>query len=201
MTVRDSASDPKKPTYVCNESAAVGFARLGNVYHKVLKMEQRANGLYLFAIQYADIVTHTSGATYFRKEWYKATKAGLEEIRRRREAFDNAAMAAERAPALERLQPRLDAIVAAMEAFESKAYKAHALLKFLHANERPPGAVATDEPFQLNRDDKEEMKKGIRAGVAIYCQVKMSNKTHGVDWQVLCGEIMKHLNGCSEVYK
>ena len=211
--IKDPTSDHENPNYVCHESAAMGFSHLGRMYEKVIKMDTVANKLYLAAIHHADVVTHTSGATFFHKEWYQTAKKGIEEYRQRRMAFDSAQVAAVREPTLVILKPRLDAILAAMGSFESQAYRAHALIVFLYQHEPPKekntsaglGAGAptssTPEKLVLDRDNKDAMKKAVRNAVASYHPDKQVNKESGIEWHVLCEEITKHLNNLYEHYK
>ena len=210
--VKDPTSSHENPNYVCHESAAMGFSHLGRMYEKVIKMEDVANKLYLSAIHHADVVTHTSGATFFNKEWYQTAKKGIEEYRKKRLAFDSAQVAAVREPTLIILKPRLDAILAAMTPFDSKAYRAHAVILFLYKNEPPkekntgtgvgvPSSSSTAENLVLDRDDKDAMKKAIRNAVASYHPDKQVNKESGIEWHVLCEEITKHLNNLYEYFK
>jgi hypothetical protein len=48
--------------YLCYEGVACACSSLGVIFEKVLKMEDKAHDYFLRAIQYDDIVTHTSGA-------------------------------------------------------------------------------------------------------------------------------------------
>ena len=93
------------------------------MYEKVLKMSEKAHGLYLQTILHCDIVTHTSGAQFFSKDWYQVAKSGIEAHRRRREAYDEAEVAKQREPTLAALKSTLAAIDAAIATCESKQFK------------------------------------------------------------------------------
>ena len=193
-------ADNNPETCSCHESFAKSCSALGLVYEKVLKIPEKAHGLYLQTILHCDIVTHTTGAQFFSKEWYQVAKSGVEAHRRRREAFDSAEVERLREPTLAALKPTLTAIDAAIATCQSKMYKGHALMVHIYAKVPPKksGAVLADP---LDRDNKEEMKKAFLKAVTHYHPDKKCNKESGIEWLVLCEEITKRLNEYYEVVK
>ena len=192
-------ADGNPETCSCHESFAKSCSALGLVYEKVLKMSEKAHGLYLQTILHCDIVTHTSGAQFFSKDWYQVAKSGIEAHRRRREAYDEAEVAKQREPTLAALKSTLAAIDAAIATCESKQFKGHALMVHLYAKV-PPKNGAVLEP-SLSRDSKEQMKKAFLKAVTHYHPDKKCNKESGIEWRVLCEEITKRLNEFYEVVK
>lgn len=94
--------------YLCYEGVACACSFLGGIFEKVLKMEDKAHDYFLRSVQYADIVTHTSGAVFFHVEWYKIAQRGVQGYRRRREGFDLSAIAKQREPFLLILKPKIE---------------------------------------------------------------------------------------------
>lgn len=197
---------------ICHESFAKTCSALGLVYEKVIKMKEKAHTLYLQTIQHCDIVTHTSGAQFFSKEWYQTAKNGIEAYRLSKEAYDHAEVEKQRAPTMTKLKPKLDAMDAATAKFEGKLYKGYALLVHLYEvlppklppPKKPKATPEVDIDFKeamknLDRDSKEAMKKALLKAVTHYHPDK--NRKAGVEWLVLCEEITKRLNEYYEYTK
>jgi hypothetical protein len=91
-------------------------------------MEDKAHDYFLRAIQYADIVTHTSGAVFFHVEWYKIAQRRVQGYRRRREGFDLTAIAKQREPFLLILKPKLEACWKNIQ-FKTSLFKAVSLFQ------------------------------------------------------------------------
>ena len=107
----------------CLESEARAAAGIGTFHHLVLKNEERGHTHLFHAVQLADTITHTAGGAFFNKPWYQKAKTVIEEYRKKRLSFDQAAIAKQRAPTLENLKPQLTAIAASIAAFSGKSYK------------------------------------------------------------------------------
>ena len=176
------------------------YSNLGVLFGTVLKLRSKAHSFYLECILYADIVTHITGAVFFNKVWYQRAKQAVEEDRLRNIAFDANAVAAEREPTLLKVKPQLDDIAKVLSGFESIAYKAYALLGHLQKNipSDPPTEIAPDA---LDKNDRKAMKKAIMKAITVYHTDKAGNKRKGMEWQVLCEEITKQLNGFYENFK
>jgi hypothetical protein len=108
VSERFSDLGEEEEAYLCYEGVACACSSLGGIFEKVLKMEDKAHDYFLRAIQYADIVTHTSGAVFFHVEWYKIAQRGVQGYRRRREGFDLSAIAKQREPFLLILKPKIE---------------------------------------------------------------------------------------------
>lgn len=78
-------------------------------------------------------------------------------------------------------------------------YRFYALLQHVY-KEHPPknGKVF---PTDLDRDDDDALKKACLAAVTHYHTDKVHNKSSGVEWYILCEEIVKELNGYFEYFK
>lgn len=185
--------------YRCYETAAKISSSLGKIFGLVLKNDVKAHGLFLNAIQFAEIVKDTSGATFFSQSWYQEAKREIEAYRKRREAFDAAEVARQRGPILEKLKTELIAIDAAMDKFEGKAYRGHALL--VHIYQAHPPKNGDTLPKDLDRDDMKQMKKTLLFASRSYHPDMKHNKDKGIEWQVLCEEIIKRINNCYEFFK
>ena len=105
--------------YTCHESVALVCSRLGEIYEKLFstindpKMDEQANTLQLSVIQHAAIVTDTSGATFFSRDWYQAAQTSIQTRRARRladEALKAKELAKKLAPIKLKIQPKLDAM-------------------------------------------------------------------------------------------
>jgi hypothetical protein len=189
--------------YICYESAAkicVGMAELlGN--NSMLNLEDKAHTLYLRSIQFADIVTHTNGATYFSCAWYQKAKQEIEKYRKRKEAFDNKAREEARAPMLEKLKPQLDSMDACYTEHDSKATQAYKFLVYVYKTHPPkdPKEKLFDE--KTDRFDKKRMKRACLSAAAAYHPDKACNKENGMEWSFLSEEISKRINGFYSFYK
>lgn len=126
-------------------------------------------------------------------------KTGIEEHRKRREAYDAKERDKLRGPTMLILKPRLDAITASMAPFESKAYRANALLKFIYTTEPPRRENCPPLPDKLDLEDKKAMKAVIRNSVFAYATDK--NMGFGIEWYILCEETVKILNNLYGFYK
>ena len=133
--------------------------------------------------------------------WYKTAHDGLEEIRTKRAAYDQAEIAAQRAPTLEKIKPQLDAIEAAMA--KSGADRNKALLLLRHVYEKHPPKMETFTPpkADLAFDNNSDMKKALIHAVRHYHSDKPCNKNNGMEWYVLSEEITKLLNKYHDVFK
>eukprot|EP00596_Hydrurales_sp_CCMP1899_P001986 CAMPEP_0119054278 /NCGR_PEP_ID=MMETSP1177-20130426/74965_1 /TAXON_ID=2985 /ORGANISM="Ochromonas sp, Strain CCMP1899" /LENGTH=511 /DNA_ID=CAMNT_0007034469 /DNA_START=1048 /DNA_END=2583 /DNA_ORIENTATION=- len=185
--------------YLCYEGVACACSSLGVIFEKVLKMEDKAHDYFLRAIQYADIVTHTSGAVFFHVEWYKIAQRGVQEYRRRREGFDLSEIAKQREPFLLILKPKLEAMDAAIALFQGKSYQAYSLLTHIYEHVPPKNGELLSE--NLDKNDKEAMKKAIKKAICHYHTDMSSNKREGMEWLILCEEITKKLNNFYEYHK
>jgi hypothetical protein len=176
----------------CLESEAIAGASLGIFYSTVLKSDKVANGYMMHAIMIVDNITHATGKTFFNIQWYQETKAQVEAYRRR--AFNTDTVSEERDAALVTIKPKLDAIKVAMDKFEGRSYRCHALL--VHIYECCPPKQDKKIYATLDKDDKSSLNKAVLHAVSHYHTDKSFNKTDGVEWFVLCEEICKLLNGC-----
>lgn len=184
----------------CHESYAKTCSGLGLIYEKVIKNEEKAHSLYLQTIQYADIVTHTSGAQFFSKEWYQTAKKGIEAYRRRKEAFDQKEVDKQREPILLKIKPQLDAINAAMNKFKGKMYRSHALLTHVY-EKHPPKKGEGQNMKEVDKDDKDALKKALLKATCSYHPDKQYNKSEGIEWRILCEEITKEINNLYDFMK
>jgi len=183
----------------CCESEAKAASALGEMYEKVLKMHDKAHQMFLHAIQLADTITHTDGSTFFHQQWFQIAKKSVEDYRLKRLAFDQAEIAKQREPILLILKPKLDAIDTAVDKFSSKAFRAIALLN--HIYEHCPPKCAHKKPKDMKDDDNDAMKKILLKATAHYHTDKSYNKTEGMEWYILCQEIMTRINDSYEYYK
>lgn len=172
---------------ICHESYAIAASALGLVFEKILEMDDKARPLYMETIHHADIVTHTSGAVFFSKPWYQVAKVGIEEYNRRREAFDQDLVERERAPILEKLKPKLDAVNEAMNKSESKQFQAFNLLQYIYEHIPPKSGEKLNS--ELNKDNLEGIKRALLKATAVY-------HPDGMKWFVLTTEITKLLTNC-----
>uniref|UniRef100_A0A6V2DQU0 ZZ-type domain-containing protein n=1 Tax=Ditylum brightwellii TaxID=49249 RepID=A0A6V2DQU0_9STRA len=187
----------------CLEEEATATALLGVFHYRVLKCnEDRARKLLMQSIQLAAAHTDLDGRTFFTADWYQEAKAALEEIRRKREAYDDAEFRKQRAPMLEKLKPDLEAMEAQMKRSESKRTQAFYLLQYL-VTAHPPkkSSVATslkNKVDQLDPDgDSGEYTKALRrilAREAALAYHSDKNKDYGMEWAVLSEEIIKYIN-------
>jgi hypothetical protein len=188
---------------VCLESEAISYSQLGEFYEKVLRMDTKANELYLQCHLIAQTVSATTGANFYQSPWFTAAKDGLERIRVKRFTLDQAEIAKKREPFLAKLKPQLDALRASHAACESKQYKLHLLLQYLcktHPSKDPKKNGASSLlPDPFDREDMTALKKATMAAIAAYHPDKLFNKTNGDEWYFLCEEIVKELNGFYEV--
>ena len=197
----DASSDFANPVIWCHESLAQAYSSLGHVFEKVVRLEKVANTLYLQVVQHAQIVTDTSGATFFSRKWYKTAVDAIQERRRRNLAYESSEMGKVRAPILLQLKPQLDAIQACLAQFESKSYKSHALLIYLQEKHPPKSQKAPKDKLQFDRDDNKVVANHLKKAVVEYHPDKQHNKDAGAEWTVLCEEIVKELNGFYEYFK
>ena len=56
-------------------------------------------------------------------------------------------------------------------------------------------------PAGLDRDDDSCLKKACLLAVTVYHPDKAHNKTAGIEWYILCEEIVKELNGFYGYFK
>ena len=109
--------------YTCHESVALICSRLGEIYEKLYsilnepKLDEQANTLQLSVIQHAAIVTDTSGATFFSRDWYQSAQTSIQNRRARKEA--EAAQKAKElekklAPLRQKIKPKIDAMLKIM---------------------------------------------------------------------------------------
>jgi DnaJ-domain-containing protein 1 len=183
----------------CLESEAMASVGIGEFHFSVLKNEERGHQHLLQAILLADSLTHSGGGTFFNKPWFKRAKEIIEEFRRKRLAFDQAEVAANRDPTMKKLKPQLDAIEASMNAFQGKCYKLFSLLCHLYKDHPPKNGNPLDQ--SINRDDKDALKKACLKAVVDYHPDKPFNKREGLEWYILCEEIVKHLNAFYDFLK
>ena len=184
---------------ICLESEALAASELGEVLERILKLPESAHRYFLHAIQLADTITHAHGSVFFGKEWYQIAKRSVERYRRLRAAYDEAEIAKQREPILLLLKPKLDEMNNEMNKFQSKAFKAIALINHLYAK-IPPKCTHT-VPNDLKDDDNDGIKKCILKAIRHYHTDKQFNKCEGMEWFVLCEEITKNLNSIYERYK
>lgn len=181
---------------LCHENYAKSASKVGKLYSNALKLSDKAHTWYLRTIQHAEIVKDTSGAVFFSKEWYQIARQGIEKYRKEKEAFDAKEVEKVREPTLIKLKPVLDKIKEQIGKSESKQYQSHLLLLHIYGVNPPKKGSLIDN---LDRDDKEQMKKAVLKAVTHYHPDK--NKEHGMEWLILCEEITKLLNGFYEHYK
>lgn len=192
--------EDNQENYHCYETAAKVSSAMATILLKVLKDDAKSHPIFLRVIQYADIVTHTNGATFFHRDWYQRAKDAIEAYRRKRAAYDASEIAKQREPMLKKLKPELDAILAAMNKFESKAYRAHALLVHLYDKHPPKNGKLLPEGG-VDREDNDQIKKNLLKAAANYHPDLKVNKETGIEWQIFCEEIAKHINGLYEYFK
>ena len=110
--------------YTCHESCALVCSRLGEIYEKLVtilndpKLDEQANTLQLSVIQHAAIVTDTSGATFFSRDWYQAAQTSIQNRRTRRlaeEAEKAKALEKKLAPLRLKIKPKIDAMRKVMQ--------------------------------------------------------------------------------------
>lgn len=169
----------------------------------MLKLYQTSRVLYLHAVHLADVVTHIDGSVFFHTQWYQLAKRGIDEDNARNDAYDSVKVAEEREPTLLKLRPHLEAIDKAVKAFNGRDYSAHSLLVHLHSAHRPK---RVNEPVvfygaALDRDNSEAVKKALLRAVGYYHPDRGYNKSAGIEWFILCGEITKTLNEAYTRYK
>ena len=87
--------------------------------------------------------------------------------------------------------------------FQGRDYKAFAFLSHIYQTHVPKDNTINIPVLlkALNRDDTEVMKKAVLKAVSHYYQDKPRNKEQGMDWFVLCEEIVKRLNNLYSRYK
>ena len=183
------------------ESEAIALSAQGEVYFKILKNDQKANELFMASMTLAQAITASTGQQFHSLSWYRTARDGLEEIRTKRAAYDQAEIAAQRAPTLEKIKPQLDAIEAAMA--KSGADRNKALLLLRHVYEKHPPKMETFTPpkADLAFDNNSDMKKALIHAVRHYHSDKPCNKNNGMEWYVLSEEITKLLNKYHDVFK
>lgn len=183
------------------ESEAIALSAQGEVYFKILKNDEKANELFIASMTLAQAITASTGKQFHSLSWYKTAHDGLQEIRTKRAAYDQAEINAQRAPTLAKIKPQLDAIEAAMAKSESKRKQALFLLKHIY-EQYPPKMEAFSPPkADLAFDNNSDMKRALIKAVSHYHSDKPCNKNNGIEWYVLCEEITKLLNKYHDVFK
>jgi len=180
----------------CHESEAKAMAAIGQVYHKILKNEERGHQFLLQAVTLASSVTEASGLTFFKCEWYQQAKTLIEEYRAKKLLFDESKIKKEREPTLIKLAPKLTAMKDSMKEIEGQAYKCFALMTYVY-KEIPPkeGSLKAD----LDKNDNSQMKKACLMMNKHYHPDK--NRNDGIEWYILCEEIVKEVNSLYELLK
>ena len=192
----DGDIDEGDANYHCHESVARTSSSLGLLFDKAAKMEDKAHQYYLRCIQHADIVTHQSGATFFNQTFYQTAKTGIEAHRKRKREQEEKA----REPILDRIKQQLDGIKAAMATYESRKYKAFALLQHIYVAV-PPKRENSKLKEGLDKDDDKAMKNAVMTAIRHYHPDKNQAGEFGIDWQTLCEEITARLNSVYEAWK
>eukprot|EP01041_Mallomonas_annulata_P009880 gene9880-20555_t len=185
------------PDTVCLESEAAVLSHLGHFYEKALRMDTRANKFYMECHQLAQTVYETAGNNFYQCEWFIIAKDGLERIRQKRLAFDEAEIAKQREPIMATLKPQLDAIQAAMETQgkdASSKTKLCLLIKYVQSN-HPSKLGEVDLPVTLDvTTELSVLRKITLKFVNSYHTDKPQNKSNGIEWYFLCEEIVKDAN-------
>lgn len=183
----------------CLESEARASVGIGIFHYSILKNEERGHQHLLHAIQLVDILTHAGGGTFFNCTWYQRAKTLIEEYRERRLAFDQAEIAAQREPMLLKLKPKLDAMRACMDKSTGKSYKFCDFVKYVYENHPPANGKCLSST--LDKDDDASLKKICLKAITDYHPDKKHNKDKGMEWYILCEEILKEFNAFYEYFK
>lgn len=192
------ASKSSTSGVTCCESEARAAMSLGLFYHKVLKLPAKGHEYLMQAVQLVDSITHSSGSTFFHCTWYQDGKKKIEEYREALYAINQEKLAKERAPTLAKLKPQLDAMKASYDSITGKAYKCHAFLIYIYEKHPPKTGKALDS---LDKNDDKALKKAALLAIREYHTDKAHNKKDGMDWYILCEEIVKTLNNFYDYFK
>jgi predicted SprT family Zn-dependent metalloprotease len=88
---------------------------------------------------------------------------------------------------------------AAIALFQGKSYQAYSLPTHIYEHVPPKNGGLL--PEDLDKNDKEAMKKAIRKAICHYHTDMSGNKREGMEWLILCEEITKKLNNFYEYHK
>eukprot|EP00898_Chlorokybus_atmophyticus_P004969 jgi/Chlat1/5473/Chrsp36S05454 len=167
------------------ENEAIALSRLGRVFMKVLKLEERGNKYCVQAIQLAHA---QQPRNLCDQAWLVECTELTKEYRQRKLAHEAEEQAKQRAPILEELQAVLDVIRAKSQ--ESGV----ALLRHIYQVHSPKN---TNQ--KIGSLEPESMKKTMQSAIIHYHPDK--NLAFGKQWEVLCEEITKELTGKYEYLK
>jgi len=198
--IRPSADDEAEGADGKLETEAIALSALGVLYQKILKVPETAKSLFEAAIRIAMAISQTTGSNFHAREWYKDAVDGLETIRQEKLAFDLKEVQEQRSPTLEILKPDLDAITAAIKTSSAKRPQALKLLRHIY-EKHPPKIEGAELKPGLDYENNAEMKKALLKATTHYHPDKQINKTSGLEWYIMCEEIMKLINEYHSYFK
>eukprot|EP01038_Epipyxis_sp_PR26KG_P017076 gene17076-23493_t len=139
-----------------HEVEAIAASKLGALFQDILLIYSKARELFLHCIQLCVTITESSGSVFFHKDWYQIAKSGIEKDNKRKEAYDNEKIAAEKAPTLLKLKPQLDKIDEEINKFNGRDYQGHAVLVHLYTNHPPKDGKTHALRAGFDRDDSDQ---------------------------------------------
>ncbi|XP_050406722.1 uncharacterized protein LOC126822039 [Patella vulgata] len=173
------------------ELEAIASSRIGKIYHKVLKLENKAKSYFTRTLELA---TTLIPRTMFNEEWYRVAAEGLkgfQDEERMREDEEN------RLAREEIMNELKDELFDLKKKFEEGKVD---FLKFLYKTHPPKNDkhVLGELPDQ---PEPAQLKKLYQKAVVHFHPDKIDISVHGKKWKVLSEEICKILTSQYESYK
>ena len=178
------------------ETEAIGVARRGKIYAKVLRSESLSRPL---LVQASTLAASLLPRSFHGVQWY-------DECLRQLQAYQNASAEADaraderrRAEHLKSQEPTRQKLRDELKALENFAVNgnAYALLEHVYAMYEPRCELYLKNKAAILRKvkdaDADTLKKVLRDSLTHYHPDK--NSGHGAEWDVRCEEVYKHLSG------
>ncbi|KAK7108007.1 uncharacterized protein [Littorina saxatilis] len=174
------------------EMEAMALSDLGKVYHKVLKMKERAKPCLMKAMELAHTMVPR---TFIGDEWYEFARSTVEK-------YQQEQVKAEEDQHQKKRQEVLSLIKEELEVLNKKKNELGRLefLKFVYTTHPPK--LTVDELEELpDWVEVQDLKKLFLKAVVHYHPDKVQEEEHGAKWKVLTEEITKLLTAHYECLK
>lgn len=169
------------------ENEAIALSRLGRVFHKVFKDRGKAHNYYRRAF---DLVQALHPRDFSKVDWFVETKNALHEFQQSILREEEKREEAMKKPILKKLEPELKEMKAVYEKKDSGQF-----LKFVYSK-HPPKVTYEFKAAEMKSTN---MKSYIMKAITHYHPDRQAQ--FGIEWQVLCNEITKYLNGYYSQFK
>ncbi|CAG0896400.1 unnamed protein product [Darwinula stevensoni] len=161
------------------ENEAIASSKLGLIFIQLLNLKEKGYKLLEYALQLTEALKPRSFVT---QPWHQECVKAMSDYQQKRQAEEDAKLAKERAPYIEKLKDLLQVV---KEAADDSPYK---LLRHVYSK-HPPKKGKLKDPL-----DASTLKKRLKKALVHYHPDKNTVTEHGMEWFVLCEEIYKYLS-------